>query len=539
MGKLRLFSHILSLLLLTVGGVSCNQHSTENLDHLVFRYNENANISSLDPAFSRNLPNIWPSLQLYNGLVQFDEHLNLQPDIAKRWKFNDSTLTYTFYLREDVFFHKDSRFGKDSTRIVTADDFVYSFDRLTDPLVASPGSWVLQQVKQYKAIDTYTFEIQLKKNFPPFLGLMAMPYCSVVPKEIVESKAIPFRKKPIGTGPFAFKLWEENVKLVLNKNPLYFEKDAKGEQLPYLEAISIRFLPEKQNELLHFLQGSIDMISGLDASYKDELLTSDGKLQESYKDKINMLTGPYLNTEYLGFQMETPRQEIASKKLREAINIGFDREVMIKHLRNGMGVPAVNGFIPEGLAGANNTNKYVYNRKRARELVQEFIDETGILTPQLRLSTTAEYLDICEYIQRQLELIGIELKVDVLPPSTLLQMRAVGDLEFFRSSWIADYPDAESYLSLFYSLNHTPNGPNYSYFTHQVYDSLYHSSMEIQDIEKRSHLYRQMDSIIVEEMATVPLFYDKAIRFIQPEIQGMKMNPQNFLYLKKVYKTPK
>src|SRR5699024_10486060 len=314
---------------------------------------------------------------------------------------------------------------------------------------------------------------------------------------------------------------------------------AKGEQLPYLEAISIRFLPEKQNELLHFLQGSIDMISGLDASYTDELLTSDGKLQESYKDKINMLTGPYLNTEYLGFQMETPRQEIASKKLREAINIGFDREVMIKHLRNGMGVPAINGFIPEGLAGANNTNKYVYNRKRARELVQEFIDETGILTPQLRLSTTAEYLDICEYIQRQLELIGIELKVDVLPPSTLLQMRAVGDLEFFRSSWIADYPDAESYLSLFYSLNHTPNGPNYSYFTHQVYDSLYHSSMEIQDIEKRSHLYRQMDSIIVEEMATVPLFYDKAIRFIQPEIQGMKMNPQNFLYLKKVYKTPK
>lgn len=530
--------NIFSLLLLAIGLLSCNNKSTEKQDHLVFRYNENANISSLDPAFTRNLPNIWPSLQMYNGLVQFDESLNLKPDIATHWEFIDSTNTYNFTLRKDVYFHKDARFGKDSTRTVVAQDFVYSFDRLTDPKVASPGSWVLQQVDSYKAINDTTFQIQLKKPFPAFLGLMAMPYCSVVPKEIVESKEIPFRKKPIGTGPFAFQLWEENVKLVLRKNPIYFEKDSNGKQLPYLEAIAITFLPEKQNELLHFLQGSIDMISGLDASYKDELLTSDGELQKNYVDKINILTGPYLNTEYLGFQLETDKPELSSKKLREAINIGFDRDAMIKHLRNGMGTAANAGFIPAGLPGSNNNTGYTYDRKRARKLVKQFSQETGIQTPQIRVSTTAEYLDICEYLQRQLELIGIELKVDVLPPSTLLQMRAVGDLEFFRSSWIADYPDAESYLSLFYSPNHTPNGPNYSYFTNKEYDSLYVASLDVQDIEERSHLYQKMDSIIVAEMATVPLFYDKAVRFVQPEVKGMKINPQNFLYLKEVYKTP-
>src|SRR5690554_5001653 len=110
------------LLFLAFGLKSCSQKSTENRDHLVFRYNQHANISSLDPAFSRNLANIWPNLQLYNGLVQFDENLNLKPDIAKRWEFNDSTSTYTFILREDVYFHKDARFGKDSTRTVTAAD---------------------------------------------------------------------------------------------------------------------------------------------------------------------------------------------------------------------------------------------------------------------------------------------------------------------------------------------------------------------------------------------------------------------------------
>src|SRR5690554_2731997 len=79
--------NIFSLLLLAIGLLSCNNKSTEKQDHLVFRYNENANISSLDPAFTRNLPNIWPSLQMYNGLVQFDESLNLKPDIATHWEF--------------------------------------------------------------------------------------------------------------------------------------------------------------------------------------------------------------------------------------------------------------------------------------------------------------------------------------------------------------------------------------------------------------------------------------------------------------------
>lgn len=538
MRKHRYLSILFFLLSISFGLISCNQKDTANHDHKVFRYNQHANISSLDPAFSRNLPNIWPSLQLYNGLVQFDEELNLKPDIAKRWEFNDATLTYTFTLRNDVYFHKDARFGKDSTRTVTAEDFVFSFNRLTDSEVASPGSWVLQQVDNYKAVNDTTFQIQLQKSFPAFLGLMAMPYCSVVPKEIVNSKELAFRKKPIGTGPFAFKLWEENVKLVLRKNPIYFEKDSAGTPLPYLEAIAITFLPEKQNELLHFLQGSIDMISGLDASYKDELLTNDGRLQPKYLNEIELLTGPYLNTEYLGIQLETDQPEIQSKKLREAINIGFDRVAMIKHLRNDMGTAANGGIIPAGLPGASTHNGYQYDRRRARKLVEEFTIETGVKNPELRVSTTAEYLDICEYIQRQLELIGISLTIDVLPASTLLQMRAVGDLEMFRASWIADYPDAESYLSLFYSPNHTPNGPNYSYFTSKAYDSLYVASMAIQDVDERSHLYQEMDSIILTEMATVPLFYDKAVRFIKPEVKGMKINPQNFLYLKEVYKTP-
>ena len=213
-------------------GFGCIDNSNQDRDHLVFRYNEHGNIATLDPAFARNPQVIWPDNQLYNGLVQLDDALNIEPDIAKSWEINDTTFTYTFYLRNDVFFHKNQVFvekhGMDSTRIVTASDFVYSFDRLKDPKIASPGSWVLQNVASYSAENDTTLVIQLKKPFPPFLGLLSMRYCSVVPKEAVEYYGNNFRSNPVGTGPFQFKLWEENVKLVFRKNPLYFERDKNG-----------------------------------------------------------------------------------------------------------------------------------------------------------------------------------------------------------------------------------------------------------------------------------------------------------------------
>src|SRR5690606_33012360 len=192
---------------------SCKNNSLDTKNHLVFRYNEHANIRTLDPAFSRTLQDTWITNQLFNGLVQMDDHLNIQPCIAKSWTISDDALTYSFTLRNDVYFHKHELFGKDSTRIVTANDFKFSLDRLRDPLVASPGSWVLNKVDSFKAVNDTVFEITLKQPFPAFIGMLTMKYCSVVPKEIVENYGDNFRANPIGTGPFKFKRWLENIKL--------------------------------------------------------------------------------------------------------------------------------------------------------------------------------------------------------------------------------------------------------------------------------------------------------------------------------------
>ncbi len=531
--------HLLTASYLSLLLISCNSEMNSDKDHLVFRYNEHSNIATLDPAFASNPQLIWPTNQLFNSLVQLDDELNIQPDIAKNWTFNDSTLTYKFNLRNDVYFHKSEVFTnshKDSTRLVTAHDFEYSFNRLLDEKVAARGSWVLNNVNRFYAENDSTFSIQLNQPFPAFLGLLSMRFCSVVPKEAIDYYGNDFRSNPVGTGPFKFKLWEENIKLVLRRNPDYFEKDELGNQLPYLEAVAITFLPDKQSEFLQFVQGKLDFVSGLDNSYKDEIVSTKGKLQEKYKNQVNLITSPYLNTEYLGFYMDSPSSEIQSKKIRQAINYGFDRVKMIRYLRNGIGIPAVNGFIPKGLAGFNNMEGYTYQPEKAKELVRQYIEESGNNNPSIAIGTNSQYLDLCEFIQRELEKIGIQVQIDVVPPSTLRQMKSSGELAIFRASWIADYPDAENYLSLFYSKNFTPNGPNYAHFKNNIYDSLYVASLSLPNIEKRKLLYEKMDSIIIEEAPVVPLYYDMAVRFVSKKVSGLGINPQNFLVLKKVKK---
>lgn len=536
-----IFKAIKSLLLVfsfSTFFISCDSKENFSQELKVFRYNEHYNVATLDPAFARNPPIIWPTNQLFNGLVQQDDSLNIKPDIAKSWEISDDTKTYTFNLRKNVWFHKHSQFANaDSTRTVTAADFVYSFNRLKDPRVASPGSWVLSNVEHYKAVNDSTLVITLKKEFPAFLGLLAMRYCSVVPHEVVDYFGTEFRSNPVGTGPFKFKRWEEGVKLVLRKNENYFEKDEDGIQLPYLEAIAITFLPDKQSEFLQFAQGNLDMLNSLDPSYKDELLTATGQLQEKYKENVNTITGPFLNTEYLGFFLSSNEDEVRSLALRKAVNLGFDRLKMIKYLRNGIGTPANAGFIPSGLPGFG-TSGFEYDPVEAQKLIEQYIKESGNTSPSITIGTNSQYLDICEYIQRELGKLGLLINIDVMPPSTLRQLKSTGKLDSFRASWIADYPDAENYLSLYYSKNFTPNGPNYTHFKSAEFDKLYEDSFKISDIEKRNVLYKRMDSILISKAPFVPLYYDQVIKFVHKNVTGLTANPQDFLVLKRVRKLP-
>jgi peptide/nickel transport system substrate-binding protein len=518
----------------------CVEKQSSIDDTTVFRYNEHANITSLDPAFAKDQRNIWASNLMYNGLVKLNQDLEVIPDLASSWTVSDDGLTYTFQLKDSIWFHESDLF-KDSNvqrsnRLVDAYDFKYSLERLSDPYVASPGAWTMSRVKNVDVLNDLTLQIELNQAFPAFLGLLSMKFCSVVPHSNKLRSQVDLRANPIGTGPFYKKKWEENVKLVLRKHDDYFEKDTNGIQLPYLEAVAITFLSDKQSEFLEFAKGNLDFINALDPSYKDELLTTTGELKPAYRTTVNMEKAPFLNTEYLGLKLDGNRTSVHDLNFRRAVNLGFDRGKMIRYLRNDVGIPANHGFIPIGLPAGGEIEGYSYDPIKARAYLSKYQKLTGDKNPNMTISTGTNYLDLCEYIQKELEKIGIQVTIDVMPPSTLRQARSAGNLQAFRSSWIADYPDAQNYLALFYSKNFAPDGPNYTHFKRVNYDTIYEKALATANIDARNDLYRQLDSIIIDRAAVVPLYYDQSVRFVRKNVQGLQSNAVNMLDLTRVSK---
>jgi oligopeptide transport system substrate-binding protein len=531
----------LSLAVLLLCVWACNTKPAHNKQ--VFRYNEATGIATLDPAFAKNQSIIWAVHQLYNTLVETDSELNIVPSLAYRWDVSADRLTYIFYLRPDVFFHDHEVFEGGKGRRMTAHDIEYSFKRIMDPATASSGAWIfnnrVDSADAFRALDDSTFQLKLATPFNPILGLLSMQYCSVVPREVVERYGKDFRSHPCGTGPFYFKSWEEGQALILLKNERYFEKDSEGLALPYLDAIKISFYDNKATEFLLFQQEQLDFINDIDASFKDEVLTRKGELRKDWQGRIRLSKHPYLNTEYLGIVVDPGNEMMRYSPLRHAavraaINYGFDRRKMVMYLRNSIGIPAESGFVPAGLPSFDSSvvKGYYFDPQRSRQLLRQagFPDGKGL--PPIKLLTIPIYADLASFIAKELEDVGLRVQVEAVQKSFLLEQTAKSTAQFFRGSWIADYPDAENYLACFYSKNPAP--PNYTRYSNPEFDALYERSLIEQDDSLRMALYQQMDRLIIRDAPVIPLWYDEVIRLVQPNVTGFEPNGLNLLELRRV-----
>ncbi|TWJ00016.1 peptide/nickel transport system substrate-binding protein [Mucilaginibacter frigoritolerans] len=515
----------------------------------VFNINLDEGLSSLDPAFARNQNSLWMINQLFNGLVQIDDSLKTQPCIAKSWDISPDGTAYTFHLRKDVFFQDAKQFKGGKGRKVVAADFVYSFSRLIDPKTASSGSWIFSDKVKDKsafiAVNDSTFRIQLKQPFPPLLSLLTAQYCSVVPHEVVDYCGKDFRAHPIGTGPFIFHYWKEGEVLVLLKNEHYFEKDKDGSALPHLDAVRATFLSDKQTAFMEFLSKKLDFLNDIDGSYRDDILTKSGVVTQKYKGKFVINSGPFLNTIYLGMLVDSSlaivkNSPLKKLKVRQAINYAIDRKNMIKYLRNSMGTAGSSGFIPMGMPGfdAKQVQGYTYNPDKARQLLKEAGYSDGKPMPEITLHTTVSYRSLIEYVQGQLDRVGIKTNVEITQGASLRELVSKNGVNFFYGSWIADYPDAENYLSVFYSKNKIPWGPNYTGFNNKQFDGLFEQAYHEPNDQKRYTLYRQMDNLVMQQSPVVILYYDKRVNLYQNNISHYSVNAQNLLTLKRVVKKP-
>ena len=525
------FKFLLFLLLLCL--TSC---SNETSNHKVFKYNETSSITSLDPIFSNNQANIWAVNQIFNTLTYLDDSLHVRPSIAKKWIISKDGLTYTFIIRDDIYYHKSICFGSDSTRLLIASDFIYSISRLLDANNLSPGAWVMDYINysQTTAINDTMLQVVLNKPFPGILGLLSMNYFAFVPHEAINYFGSDFSHHPIGTGPFYFKYWRKNDKLILRKNTNYFEYK-NGFRLPYLDGVSISFITQKESVFMNFILGKFDFVSGLDNSFKDEFLNSNGQLFEKYQDRFKLMTNPYLNTEYLGINI--PKSKIDSsplvkKEFRKALNYSFDRSVMSRYLRNGLVVPAHKGFVPDVLSNCYDVQGFFYSP----DSVYKLLSLVNNPHDRIKLHTTQDYLDICEFIQHSAAKFGINIDIEISSPAIHRKLVSSSGVSLFRASWIGDYPDPENFLSLFYSKNKSPFGPNYTHFHNELYDSLYDLSFGVSNFYDRCNLFSEMEEVLIDESVIIPLYYDYVIRLVSNKIHGMSINSMNTLSLKNVQK---
>ena len=519
---------------------SCSHH--EKVKN-IFHYNEQSGIATLDPAFAKNQSIMWAVHQLYNTLVQTDNDLNLVPSLAKSWDISADNLTFTFHLRNDVFFHDNPAFPNGKGRKMTASDVVYSFKRILDKSTASSGAWIfngrVDTTEPFKAIDDTTFQLKLIKPFHPILGVMSMQYCSIIPKEVVEKYGKDFRRHPCGTGPFEMVAWEEDQALVMKKNPNYFEKDSTGKRLPYLNGIKITFLQNKATEFLEFQQKRLDFINEIDPSFKDEVLTKSGELRKDWKGKIILTKHPALTIEYLGFLCDSSlplvkNSPLRDVRIRKAINYGFDRRKMMLYIRNSIGIPAESGFIPAAFPSfdSSKVHGYHYDPGKALKLLEEAGYPNGVGLEPFKLLTVPLYADLASYIANELQQIGIKINVEVVQKSLLLEQTAKSEALFFRGSWIAGYPDAENFLSVFYGKNPAP--PNYTRYNNPKFDKLYEAALSEKNDSVRYSIYRQADQLMMKDAPVVPLWYDMVIWMVQPYVKNFIPNGLNLLELRRV-----
>lgn len=507
--------------------------------------------------------------QIYEGLVSFDQSdLSLVPLIAKSWTVDSNATEYVFHLRKDVFYHDDPCFKDGKGRNVKAQDFKYVFTRLCASEIDNQGFWVFNEkvkgCKEYFAstqngnplpegvsgvevLDDYTLKITLEKPFAAFLNMLALPFTAVFPQEAVEKYAQEMRTKTVGTGPFYIKALKEDETVILSKNPNYWGKDADGNQLPYLDGLRFSYIKERKSELLEFRQGNLDLLFRLPLEMVTEIVDSDEKLKAGYQE-FTLQTMANLSVQYYGFQHLT--EPFKNKNLRKAFNYAIDRQKICDFTLKGTGIAGNYGFVPPAMPGYDSKalKGYEYNPEKARDYMRKAGYENGAEFPEITLQINSgggTNEQVAEAVQNMLqEVLNIKVNITKLPFAQHLENLETGKVDFWRSGWIADYPDPENFLTQFYSRHIPEKLTDKSYlnstrYSNSKFDELFETALQTIDEDQRNLLYLKAEQQMMDDAAIIPLFYYKDYRLLQSNVRNFPQNAMEHRNLREVYFVPR
>jgi peptide/nickel transport system substrate-binding protein len=501
--------------------------------------------SSLFPASIADIYSNHISGQIYEGLLKFNQStLEVEPALAETYEVDAQNKVYTFKLREGVKFHDDECFEGGKGREITAEDFKYVFEYLCSNDEKNHSQYLVvdyikgardyadgkaKSVSGIKAIDKYTFQLELVEPFASYTNILALTQTSLFPKEALEKYGDNIANKAIGTGPYILTTNQQD-KIVLTKNKEYWKKDEFGNQLPFVAEINISFEKNKTNELEMFNKGELDFVWGVPV---DEIPNIMGTLDEAMEGKNREFVLQSINslqTQYYGFLLTNPI--FSNKKVRQAFNYAIDRDTIVNFVLQGEGEPAHNGIIPPMKGYPQKTVKgYDFEPQLAKKLFAEagYPNGKGFPTIKLSYNKVGDVNElIAKTIQYQLKtVLGVNIEFIELTTSEINEKRENGEINFWRYGWIADYPDPSNFIEQFHS-KHIIEGKkssiNHNRYSNPEFDKYLDMAMSETNEEKRMKFYAKAESILIDDAAVIPIYYANEIRLVSPLLKNFPIN---------------
>jgi oligopeptide transport system substrate-binding protein len=514
-----------------------------------FKFSSPERITNLFPLGSQDAYSQRITRQIFETLLKLDlQTMEVQPGLAESYKVNESATVFTFKIRKGVFFHEDDCLGG-AKREMNVKDVKFSLDFACSGLKENKfGQQLLNRVKGasafrnktnvkfdeagvsgIKIIDAQTLQIELEESFVGFDKILTMTNLGIFPKEAFDTYGNQIINHPIGTGPFKLDKIDNNG-IVLKRNNNYWRKDEFGNQLPFLDKVIMSYVKDKKSELQAFSNQSIDIVFDIPGDQIEYLLGSLKDAQNGKNVKHQVESKSSFSINYVGFNCASP--EFNNPQIRKAFNYAINRRVIIDDWMNGDGYPANFGFVPSMADFSNAQIKDIINDdEKARQLLKQngFPGGKGfpVVDFYVNASKGSTTHKMCLGIANELKtVLGITLNVKLCTLQEQEQAISNGSAKMWRSGWIADYPDAESFLNLFYwdEASILSNYSNSFNFKNAQFNSTLLLAQKEPELNKRNLLYEKCSQIIVDESPVIPIVNDDFIVMVNKRIRNFKTN---------------
>ena len=488
---------------------------------------------TIDPALNSAVDGGNMLLHSFECLLAVDQNGQLAPGQAESWETSEDGLTWTFHLRDGLKWSD----GSD----LTANDFVYSWKRVCDPMVAAPyAETVLSMVEGYdKAIegdldalqvaatDNNTLVVTLSAPCSYFGSLAAFATLSPVQQATVEANGDAWATKAetyISNGPFYVSDWVPGSYIMMTKNPYYWNADAIK-----LDGIKWNLIEDSNAAYSAYQTGEVLMIKDVPT---EEI--------PSLKENADFYVDPIIGTYYLSMNID--REPFNNADVRKALSLAIDRDYVANTLMQGTYSPAGNFMGPgwidtDGKQFKDNANggkeyidttNYEADLEEAKQLLADAGYPNGEGFPTITYSTNdaGYHKVVAEYLQQAWAELGIDLQVDIVEWASFTPMRRNGDYDVARNGWVGDYSDPSNMLDLFYSTN----GNNDGKFNNADYDAAMELSRTTLDAAERSTALHNAEDILMEEAGCIPVAYYNDFWLQSDKITGSWHSPYGYWY---------